>query len=181
MSGGQPGMNCGHPGDDETILKSLTNCPCAASSGALEISLRHRETGTGPEGNFGSLEEEIERSEGNFRTDDGGLGHVEERRLTGVLATQGNLSCECEGSAGVHRSAGQPAFGQRRATAASGTRGNPGCVSAKTGALGEVLRATVAGHAGAATEQSDAERGETGRGPSISCMEGPRRTFRTGQ
>jgi hypothetical protein len=107
--------------------------------GGTRNSLRHRETGTGLEGDFWSLEEEVDGLEGNFRTDGGGLGHGEERRLTGAVATQGNLSCEREGRAGVHRNAGQLAFGERRANAASGTWGNLGCVSAKTGALGEVF------------------------------------------
>ena len=140
MSGGQTVATCGHPGDDETILKSHSESSCATSSGALEISLRHRETGTGPEGNFGSLEEEVDRPEGNFKAVDGGLGHVEERRLTGSFGAQGNLSSESEGPAGVHRSAGQPAFGQRRTTAVSATQGNPGCEGTGTGALGEVSR-----------------------------------------
>src|SRR5664279_1348930 len=94
MSGGQPLAGCGHPGDDETKRKWSSQSPCAAPPGALEISLRHRETGTGPEGNFGPLEEEVDRPEGNFRPDDGGLGHVKERRSAGALGTQGNLISE---------------------------------------------------------------------------------------
>jgi hypothetical protein len=148
VSGGQPAVGCGHPGDDETILNSRSNCPCAASSGALEIALRHRETGTGPEGNFGSLEEEVDRPEGNFRPTGGGLGHVKEQRLTGVLATQGNLSCKAKAG----RSSPEcraTCVRAAKATAASGTRGNLGCAGAKTGALGEVSRGTAAGFEGA--------------------------------
>lgn len=145
MSGGQPVAGCGHPGDEELILKSHSESPCATSSGALEISLRHRETGTGPEGNFGSLEEEVDRPEGNFKADDGGLGHVKERRLNGCFGTQGNLSSETEGPVGVHRNAGQLAFGQRRAPRQRDP-GQPGSRERRgTGALGEVSRRTAAG------------------------------------
>jgi hypothetical protein len=181
MSGGQPVAGCGHPGDEEIILKSHLESPCATSSGALEISLRHRETGTGPEGNFGSLEEEVDRPEGNFKADDGGLGHVKERRLNGSFGTQGNLSSESEGPVGVHRNAGQLAFGQRRAPRQRDPgqpgpreRGGPEHWARCLDERRQVPKAQ-------ATEQSDAKRGETGRGPSISCMEGPRRTFGTGE
>jgi hypothetical protein len=131
VSGGQPVAACGHPGDDETILKSHSEIPCAVPSRALEISLRHRETGTGPEGNFGSLEEEVDRPEGNFKADDGGLGHVKEQRLTGSFGTQGNLSSESEGPAGVHRNTGQPVFGQLKVNRESETRGNLGHAKAE--------------------------------------------------
>jgi hypothetical protein len=130
VSGGQPAAGCGHPGDDETILKSHSESSCATSSGALEISLRHRETGTGPEGNFGSLEEEVDRPEGNFKAVDG--------RLRARQGTKAHWK---------FRNAGRPEFGKRRASWSSpehratcvravkgnresGTRGNLGRVNA---------------------------------------------------
>ena len=177
MSGGQLGAGCGHPGDDETILNSDSESPCAASFWALEISLRHRETGTDPEGNFGSLEEEVDRPEGNFKAVGGGLGHVKERRLNGSLGTQGNLSSEAKG---------QPEFTGTQGNLRSGSEGQPrerdpgqpgprdrGRPEHSARCLDERRQVAQA----RASEQSDAERGETGRGPSISCMEGPRRMF----
>ena len=132
MSGGQPAAVCGHPGDDGTIVKSDSESPCAESPGALEISLRHRENGDRPEGNFGPLKEEVDSSEGNFRTGDGGLGHVKGRRATGVRGTQGNLGFWKRRATGAFGNVGdlgfrqrrRPEFAERRETWVAGTLGD---------------------------------------------------------